>query len=152
MKTIFVNNYHFDDEYENEIRNEIFECGDYQSINDISMDMIYNRMSEYDEDDLIYFKHEFNRLHKTYLLAGHVGTWRGNMKGGMIINSFDDICDFLNDCMYYKIYEENGHVYVQGSHHDGDNFAELFEITKKERSIWIGIIMICTIMRYIIKY
>ena len=64
-----------------------------------------------------------------FLLCGDVGTWRGSVAGGCYINEFDDLYKFWGGCDYIKIYDEGGHLYIRASHHDGNNYAELKELT-----------------------
>lgn len=66
-----------------------------------------------------------------FLLQGDVGTWRGNMRGGYVIRGYYDLVKAWNDCDYVKIYDVNGHFYIECSHHDGTNFYEVKELTDK---------------------
>lgn len=66
-----------------------------------------------------------------FLLCGSVGRWNGTVKGGYFVKKFDDLYKCWNDCDCIKIYDENGHLYIECSHHDGDNFFEIKELTAK---------------------
>ena len=91
--------------------------------------------SEFTWDD---FKVEFGRFlgdsNNGFLLVGTCGLWNGTYDGGCYVNSFDDLHKFWKDCDYIKVYDEGGHLYVKASHHDGTNYAELKELTRKGNS------------------
>ena len=91
--------------------------------------------SEFDWDD---FKYEFGKFIKDsrngFLLVGTCGRWDGTYDGGSYVNEFDDLYKFWEDCDYIKVYDEGGHLYIKASHHDGNNYAELKELTCKGNS------------------
>ena len=68
------------------------------------------------------------------LLVGYVGTWQGRMSGGIYVNKFDDLYKFWHDCDYIKVYEVGGRLFIEASHHDGTNKAELRCLTDKGQS------------------
>lgn len=37
----------------------------------------------------------------------------------------------MTDCDYFRIYDENGHMYLTCSHHDGTNHFEIKIVTEK---------------------
>lgn len=37
----------------------------------------------------------------------------------------------MTDCDYVHLYDENGHFYMQCSHHDGTNYYEIKKLTDK---------------------
>ena len=92
-------------------------------------DFVYSN-EEFDWDN---FKVEFSNFIKKsdygFLLVGDVGTWRGSIGGGCYVNEFDDLYKFWDGCDYIKVYDEGGHLYIKASHHDGNNHAELKELT-----------------------
>lgn len=65
------------------------------------------------------------------VVFGSVGRWNGVFEGGRI---YDDIrkaiYDITEDCPYIKIYDENGHLFVHCTHHDGSCSFELKAMTK----------------------
>lgn len=105
----------------------------WETMDDIPDDevsrLVYNN-EEWDWDD---FKAEFGNFIKKstygFLLVGDVGTWHGSVEGGCYVNEFDDLYKFWKDCDYIKVYDEGGHLYIKASHHDGNNYAELKELT-----------------------
>lgn len=64
-----------------------------------------------------------------FVLYGSIGRWNGTVPGAWIIKEFDDLYDCWQDCDYIKIYDEDGHLYIECSHHDGNNKYELKELT-----------------------
>lgn len=57
--------------------------------------------------------------------------WTGKRSGGQIYDSWSDfISEFGQDCEYFKFWDENGHFYVQCTHHDGTNVCEIKPVTK----------------------
>lgn len=68
----------------------------------------------------------------TWIMQGAVGRWNGTYATGII---FTDITEAFNkatkDCDYIHIYDENGHLYLQCSHHDGTNLFEIKKLTNK---------------------
>ena len=107
----------------------------WETMDDIPDDevsrMVYSR-AEWDWDA---FKVEFGKFIKDsdygFLMCGDIGTWRGSFAGGCYVKKFDDLYKFWNDCDYIKVYDEGGHLYVEASHHDGNNYAEIKELTQK---------------------
>ena len=77
-----------------------------------------------------YIKYQFNDKGKL-LAVGTVGRWDGTFEGGKIINTFRELLDIFEDCDYIKFEDENGHLYVTGSHHDGSISVEVKELTQK---------------------
>lgn len=75
------------------------------------------------------FKNFFNT--HTFILQGYIGTWHGQCKGGFIFNSFREMSRAWEDCDYIEIYDENGHLYIRCSHHDGTNHYEIRMLNEK---------------------
>lgn len=67
-----------------------------------------------------------------WILFGTVGRWDGLYRAGTIFNTFEDFFyKATSDCMYWKFYDENGHLYLTCSHHDGTCCYEIKEVTDK---------------------
>ena len=65
-----------------------------------------------------------------WILQGYTGTWRGAARGGFIFDNFmDAYYKATKHCDYLHIYDENGHFFIQCSHHDGTNLYEIKEVT-----------------------
>ena len=71
---------------------------------------------------------------KQYVVTGSLGLWDGRHYG-YFEDVFDSLREAINKCWEdtedIKIYEENGHLYVCGYHHDGRNYFEIRELTQK---------------------
>ena len=67
-----------------------------------------------------------------YMMRGYVGRWNGTSFGGLIFTDFDDAFrEATCDCDYWKIWDENGHLFLKCSHHDGTNLFEIKRLTGK---------------------
>lgn len=96
------------------------------------MDII-EELSVFENVELRDFKAmmSFYLTNHTMILTCSVGRWDGIYDGGKVIQTLDDLMSFFEDCDNYKIYDCNGHLYLQGSHHDGTNYAEVKTLNKK---------------------
>lgn len=131
MERIIFNNYDFNEE---EMLNSILEMHEEMTKEDVTLEMIYDEW--YDQEE-IWFEDEFSDLVKFFdgkkiICFGSVGRWNGTFRGGEIFESFEDAYyRMTKDCDYVKIYEENDHLYIQCSHHDGTNNFEVKVLTDK---------------------
>lgn len=66
------------------------------------------------------------------IMAGTVGRWNGNSKGGTVID-VDNLLGF-GDVDEVSIEEENGQLIWKGSHHDGTHYMGLYTIPEDEMS------------------
>lgn len=67
-----------------------------------------------------------------WMLFGEVGRWNGVYKAGTLFDTFDDFFyEATKDCNYIHFYDENGHLYLTCSHHDGTCHYEIKEVTDK---------------------
>lgn len=118
-------NYDFD-----EIKANIME--DYDE--PISDNYVYDVMSLYQEEDwdeMMSYLKSIENYHK-WVMLGTAGTWQGRREGGQIFENIDKaMFSITKDCDYVKVWSENGHLYVQASHHDGTHNVELKLITDK---------------------
>ena len=63
---------------------------------------------------------------------GEIGRWNGVYRGGKInIDFWKLFGGAVEDCMYIKIYDTNGHMHLTCSHHDGTCHFEIKEVTEK---------------------
>ena len=100
-------------------RKEIYN--DYNNETDFeSLEWVLQGIREYFED-------------KEVLIVGTLQLWNGKVN----IADFGEFeylyCKAIKDCDYLIIYEENGHFYLDCTHHDGKNHFEIREITDKGR-------------------
>ena len=120
-----------------EVRKEMVESGIYGTDEEITDNMAYSWMDD-ENSNWENFKDELttfiNNQKNSMLLVGYVGTWRGRMSGGINVNKFDDLYKFWSNCDYIKVYEVRGRLFIEASHHDGTNKAELRCLTDKGQS------------------
>ena len=139
-KTVIYDNY-YDcerfDETKQFLFNEYAEDNDWQTVDDVPNDRVFDEMNFQDECYWNDFKHEMDRLleHNVYIMTGTCGRWDGPCSGGTFICSFSDFIDAIHHLDYLEIYDENGHLYIKGSHHDGDDFYEMKRLTNKGREL-----------------
>ena len=109
------------------------ESQEWTSINDVPADMVWEEIAAQNEADWKYFTGAFKRLLEkhTFLVTGTCGRWIGPCEGGNFITGWDDFRSFIRHLDTLKIYEKNGHLYIEGYHHDGRDFYELKRLTDK---------------------
>ena len=66
-----------------------------------------------------------------YLITGTCGKWNGPQACGNFITGWDDFRTFIRHLDTLKIYERNGHLYIEGYHHDGHDRYEFKRLTEK---------------------
>jgi len=86
-----------------------------------------------EEDDWDNAKYELSDFFngKTVGFFGEVGRWDGVYKAGRIGEFWNVYYEATKDCDYIKIYDENGHLYLTCSHHDGTCHFEIKLLTDK---------------------
>ena len=122
---IIFQNYDLDD-YEKDYRAE-YEDEDFSE--EAMWDYIYEIVNENLEDTIIQLESFF----KNQIIAfGNLGRWDGVYSGGAVFNNFRNaFYNITEDCPYIKIYDENGHLFIHCTHHDGSSTFEIKELTKK---------------------
>ena len=133
-RTIY-NNYDLSETYPDEdIRENILESG-YEE-DEITDEKMWNMRYIYDEFDWECAKDELSRFFlnngNKWMIFGEVGRWDGVYKAGTLFDTFNDFFyDATKDCDYIHFYDENGHLYLTCSHHDGTCCYEIKEVTDK---------------------
>lgn len=81
------------------------------------------------------FQNDFEKFigNDVFIIQGNIGRWNGVARGGFTFSSLDELSRAWKDCDYIKVYDENGHLYIECSHHDGINFYEIRKLTEKGR-------------------
>lgn len=125
---IIYNNYNPWDTYPDDVLKEMaLECGWVDNEDEITEEMLCQwRFEEMDND----WDNEKEMLEnffegKTVGFFGSVGLWHGIYKCGDIGEFWTLYYKAIKDCDYIKIYDENGHMYLTCSHHDGTNHFEI---------------------------
>lgn len=131
---IIFDNYDLWDTYPDEYLKEIaLECDWIDDEDEITDDLLTKWRYQEAEVDWDCEKERLEEFFdkKEVIFFGTVGRWDGDYKGGMMGNFWDIYWKAVKDCDYIKIYDANGHFYIQCSHHDGTNFYEVKEVTQK---------------------
>lgn len=69
---------------------------------------------------------------RNFLAVGTCGLWNGTFAGGFTFDNLNRLMNIaLKDCDYFKFWDENGHLFLQGWHHDGTNIVEIRELTDR---------------------
>lgn len=69
---------------------------------------------------------------ETWILQGTVQRWDGSFSAGFIFTDFDEMFfRATKDCDFWHFYDENGHLFLACSHHDGTNIYEIKKLTDK---------------------
>lgn len=127
------NNYDLSENYpDKELIEQLIENGEERE--NITEEMLWNERYFYDEiaweEQKAQLKEFFSK--GKWIAFGTVGRWNGLYNAGTI---FDDFEKFFyratEDCNYWKFYDENGHLYLTCSHHDGTCHYEIKELTDK---------------------
>ena len=133
---IIYDNYDLYENYPDDVLIENARENDWIDEDDEPTDtQLWQWRYEYDEldrDNAMYeLRNFFNG--KTVGFFGEVGLWHGTYRAGKIGDFETLYYKAIQDCDYVKIYDENGHLYLTCSHHDGTNCFEIKEVTDKGR-------------------
>ena len=106
---------------------------DWQSIDDVPEKMIYDEMSFMESLDFQYFQDKMCELMTkgTCIIMGTCQRWNGRKPCGTFLESFDDFLSFVDHLDYLTIKDRNGHLIIDGVHHDGNDSYELKILTKR---------------------
>lgn len=129
-KRTIYNNYDLWGKYEGFAREELAESGN-NNPTDSDICNVVNRQDAIDwQDEEENLKDFFSD--GTWILRGRIERWNGTFEGGFV---FDDFVKMFykatKSCDYVHIYDENGHLYLQSSNHDGTNLCEIKKLTDK---------------------
>ena len=130
-KRIIYSNYNLDEDYPDECLKERLLDDGYAE-EEITDEMLWNRRYEYDEVDWDCARSELTDFFEdgsTWIAVGTCGLWTGNHAAGTVFRKFNELLDGLKDCDYFEFYDENGHLYMKGDHHDGTNAFEIKRVT-----------------------
>lgn len=133
-RTIY-NNYALWETYPDEDIIEMLLENGYEE-DEISDEIIW--IERYQQDKIVWEseKDELTKFFKDngnkWMIFGEVGRWDGVHKTGTLFDTFDDFFyEAAKDCEYIHFYDENGHLYLTCSHHDGTCHYEIKEVTDK---------------------
>ena len=103
------------------------------TVNDVPHSLIYEEIGEQNSINWYDFLTELKKALKDgyYLLTGKVGRWNGTFDGGKFITTVNELLSSISHLDYITITDENGHLKIEGSHHDGSDSYELKKLTNK---------------------
>lgn len=112
---------------------ENFNDEDWETPDDIPAYRIDQEIDLDNDCDWYNFKAMMEKMlsEEHCLLTGVCGRWDGPARGGKFIETFRDFASCIEHLDYLRIYEKNGHLYVDGYHHDGSDHYELKKLTRK---------------------
>ena len=134
--TIFYDNY-YDSKVFNETKQELFdryaEEENWAVIENVPDERVFEEMSEQDDIAWQDFQYELKKAMegKHFILTGTCGRWDGRKSGGTFVNSISELLRHFEHLEYIKFYDLEGHFFIEGSHHDGDDLYELKRLTDK---------------------
>ena len=134
IEVVLFNNYdcNFDEYKQDYIENNEIE-------GDVSDQIIWDYISELEH---IYWKDMLKEIshidnYKKCVAFGTAGTWQGRRDCGKIYDTIEDaINGIIKNCDYIKVWSENGHLYIQATHHDGTHNFEIKPLTYKGWETW----------------
>ena len=100
---------------------------------------INNEIYEMNQDDWNLEKERMEEVFNSgnkFLAVGTCARWNGNFAGGFVFASFNELMSYLRDCDYFKFWDENGHFYVNATHHDGTHSLEIKQVTDRGRNYY----------------
>lgn len=129
-------------EYDKDEMIEAYEESYGETPNDETLEnYIYDMNDTYLEDERLNIQfYEKTHEQKQYIVLANLGLWYGRADGGKIITG---LWNAISKCFedYNEIYEEGGRLKVTAHHHDGTNYFQIKELTKRgeeyaERHKW----------------
>lgn len=135
MKNIIFSNY-YDSEKEKAIREFLLEDrgedNGWETIDDIPNSEVWEEMSFNEQIEWEDVKSELENFFddEEILVIGSVGRWDGTYSAGKVI-SYDQLWKCWDGCDSMEIYDEDGHMYINASHHDGNNHFEVKLLTEE---------------------
>lgn len=119
----------YDDDYFAETREALAETYDYvtdQMVCDVIADQMQDLYNEVLDNLSALFRGD------TVIAMGACGTWRGRLAAGTVEEDFDLMFSRMRrNWEDVKIYDVNGHLYVEGVCHDGTDFFEIKKLTTR---------------------
>lgn len=123
-QVLYSNNYDFD-----EVRADLEAANDFE----ITDDMVWDEIQAIDNGEWAFFESEYSARFNVndFVLMGTLGRWNGRYKVSKIIKGWSDIVSLLASYDSIEIADEDGHLIIKVSDHDGSSRFELRELTQK---------------------
>lgn len=128
-------NYDLTETYPDEDMIECLIANGYEK-DEITDELMWKFRYRYDKNDWEIEKERLEEFFlengERWLLIGSVGRWDGVYPAGTVFETFDEFFyKATADCDYIHFYDENGHLYLRCSHHDGTCHYEIRKITEQ---------------------
>lgn len=137
MKILF-DNYELDNELFESVKQDYVDGGYYED--NIPDDLIYDSINAIKDEELAcaldFLEERLDEAENGLLVTGTCGRWNGRFDGGYIADDLESLLKVTKDCVFIKIWEDNGHVYIKCSHHDGTNYVEIKKLSEKGRNFY----------------
>ena len=135
VERVIYDNYNLYNNYPDETIIEILEEDGYKK-EEITESMIFDRRDALNDADWELEKEMLKQFFLDYpgkwIMTGNLGLWDGKYPAGIVFDTFDDFFyKAIKDCAYWKFWDENGHLYLKCSHHDGTNWFEVKQMTER---------------------
>ena len=100
--------------------------------------------TDYDVQNFIYadddfnwydFENDYKKYFDThnFVVKASLGRWNGRFDSGKILTGgWSDFCRIIQDYDILEIVDNNGHLEIVGKHHDGTDYLEIRELTRKD--------------------
>ena len=138
-RVIYDDWHYFDDDFEEGVWEDLAEIRGIsveEAKRQISDMDFYDEISFYKDADFGDMRRELKTLAEKYMddcrfiVGGTVGRWNGTSKGWEIVDDVDQLLSagygsVFQDCESFKVWDENGHLYAEGAHHDGTVCVEI---------------------------
>lgn len=128
----------FDNTNDENRRAEVMECLRADNIDSetpipITEELIQQEIDDLNTDDWRYLMLKLDEMFdgSIFLLTGYCGRWNGKKECGKFIKSRIDLLERISHLDYLTIKDENGHLVIDGYHHDGNDHYELKKLTSK---------------------
>lgn len=79
------------------------------------------------------FEQRYRTRVEDIVLAGTLGTWRGNIHGGVVIERIEHLFHPFDRCDEVKVKLQDDTIVIEGVHHDGRNYMNIFLVTPGKR-------------------
>ena len=127
----------FSQERDDEVRDYLFytyaEENDWDNPSQVPYSEIEREEQFVNEDDWRYFTYKLRTLLETQhcIVVGTCGTWHGRLEGGRFVDTIADFSSFIKHLDNIRVCDVDGHLYIEGYHHDGQDFYELKVLTPR---------------------
>ena len=128
---VFYDNYDLDDLFE-ETKKELLDSETYTE-DELTDDVVWDCVYDIDAENFDNIFQEIKNWadNNQVLFIGSVGRWNGTFAGGEIGDFSTLFTEAIEDCNYYKIWEEDNILNLKCSHHDGTNYFEIRILTNE---------------------